>query len=292
MKTLIFVINIILLSGSQTLAQKADYLIAENPADLVIYNKYQQRLSGQVLDQFSAYTPFRIVEQDELLSDQISRASRVEYNNRILFILKDDENHYLQKNETGYIKIFNNCKMINDTIKITADHRINLFSRPEFQYRKSEQQPLEKDQLCIRIFQHKQLYFIKVSGKNPVFGWTQLAGRPGWDVVKTDEIRLTSIPDKLIFRLRIKIESVNREYQNFFSYFNRKYNQNKIIPKWELEISDHEISGKLNDPKIAGQLQNSSRYLMQDIDNIFLGSELSVAYSDSAFTIRLENKRQ
>jgi len=291
MKIIILIINIILLSSIQAAAQKADFLIVENPSGLIIYNKYQQNISADVLDKFNLYTPFMIINSDELLSDQISRASRVEYNNRIMFILKGEDDQYLQTDEAGYIRQFNNCTLIGDTIKIIRENRISIFPRPEWFNQSKQKQYLEKDQYYIRIFRYGNLYYLKLIEDNPVYGWSQLSDKRSWEISETIPDRPASIPEKLIFQLRVRMESANEDYENYFTYFNNKYDKSLAIPKWELHIEDDKIEMKLNNPDMAENLKNSNRYLMQDIDNIFLGSEITPVFSDSIFSISISNNR-
>lgn len=263
--------------------QTADFLIVENPSELSIYNKYQQSISSQIQKQLALFAPFRIVEEDEVLSDQISHASRVIFDDNIYFLIKDEEGDYiLDKNE--YFRIFKNCKLLGDTIKVLRKRRVFIFSKPEYFDRKSKHIYLDENQHCIRIFKYKNLFYVKVPGDSMIYGWTQLP-RSGWELCQESAIMLVAIPDNLISRLKIRIDSANQDYENFFNYFNKKYDQENVIPYWNLKISNYEIHGTLNDPSLANKLKNSNRYLMQDIDNIFLGSNFVLTFSDSMFFI-------
>ncbi len=263
--------------------QTADFLIVENPSELSIYNKYQQSISSQIQKQLALFAPFRIVEEDEVLSDQISHASRVIFDDNIYFLIKDEEGDYiLDKNE--YFRIFKNCKLLGDTIKVLRKRRVFIFSKPEYFDRKSKHIYLDENQHCIRIFKYKNLFYVKVPGDSMIYGWTQLP-RSGWELCHESAIMLVAIPDNLISRLKIRIDSANQDYENFFNYFNKKYDQENVIPYWNLKISNYEIHGTLNDPSLANKLKNSNRYLMQDIDNIFLGSNFVLTFSDSMFFI-------
>jgi hypothetical protein len=94
------------------------------------------------------------------------------------------------------------------------------------------------------------------------------------------------IPDNLVSRLKIRVDAANQDYENFFGYFGKKYNTENRIPYWDIEITDYEIQGTLNDPSFAENLKNSNRYLMQDIDNLFLGSNFTLMYTDSTFFVK------
>lgn len=268
--------------------QIADFLIVENPSELSIYNKYQQSISSQIQKQLALFVPFQIVEEDELLSDQISHASRVIFDDNMYFLIKDEEGDYIpDKNE--YFRIFRNCELLGDTIKVLRKRRVFIFSKPEYLTRKRQHIYLDENQYCIRIFKYRNLFYLKIPGDSTVFGWTQLP-RSGWESCHESDIMLVTIPDNLISRLKIRIDSANQDYENFFNYFNKKYDQKNVIPYWNLKISNYEIQGTLNDPSLASKLKYSNSYLMQDIDNIFLGSNFVLTFSDSTFFINPRNR--
>ena len=270
--------------------QTADYLIAENPSNLTIYNKYQQHISDQLRDQFVPFTPFRIVHENEILSDQITLASRVLFNHQVLFLLKNEQERYSPENN-GYIKLFKNCEIYGDTIRVLKNLRVSTFKKPKELYKKNRHNYLQEGQLCKRIFKYRNLYYVKLMSDSTVFSWTLLA-RNGWEINRQSNFSFTTVPEDLISRLQLRIESVNQDYENMFNYFNKSYNQEKMIPNWNLEISENQIQGTLNDPSLKAQLKNSNRYLMQDIDNIFLGSDFVPVFSDSSFTIKFSRKRK
>jgi hypothetical protein len=271
-------------------SQTADFLIVENPSILIIYNKYQQSISNQIQKQLVSFTPFQIIEEDELLSDQISHASRVIFDNNIYFLLKNEEGNYIpDKNE--YFRIFKNCELIGDTIKVLRDNWVSIFPKPEYLTRKSQHIYLDENRYCVRLFKYRNLFYLKVAGDSTVYGWTKLP-RNGWELMYESDITLVTIPENLISRLKIRIDSANQDYENFFSYFNKKYDKENVIPYWNLEISDYEIQGTLNDPSLVNNLKNSNRYLIQDIDNIFLGSNFVFIFSDSSFSIKPASKRK
>lgn len=284
------ILLLLTLTRIAAISQTTDFLIVENPSALTIYNKYQQYISDQIREQFVPFTPFRIVEETELLSDQITQASRVLFNHQVLFLLKDEAEKYIPDNDE-YIKLFKNCEIYGDSIRVLKNLRISIFAKPEQQYQKNKHTYLYAGQVCNRIFKFRNLYYIKLLSNSTIYGWTLLP-RSGWEINQQSDISSASIPENLISRLQLRIESANQDYEKVFNYFNKKYNQDKMIPNWNLEISENEIQGILIDPSLAAQLKNSNRYLKQDLDNIFLGSNFLPVFSDSAFTIKFNRKRK
>ena len=60
------IILLLILTFKIIQSQTADFLIVENPSALTIFNKYQLRISNQIRDQFVHFTPFQIIEKNEL----------------------------------------------------------------------------------------------------------------------------------------------------------------------------------------------------------------------------------
>lgn len=274
----------LILSINIATAQTTDYLIVENPSSLTVYNKYQQHLSDEIYTELIPFAPFQIISESELLSDQITQGSRVMLDNQILFLVKDDHDRYSpDKNE--YIRLFKKCDIYGDTIKVLKNLRVSIFEKPEHRYKKNKHIYLDPAQECIRVFKYRNLHYLKLLADSVVYGWTNLP-RNGWEIYHQSDKKNVKLSENLISRLKIRIESANQDYENFFNYFNKKHNLEKSIPYWNLEIDEYEITGMLNNLSLGHDLKNSNRYLMRDIENIFLGSNFKATTSDSIFTIR------
>lgn len=281
----LFSILILLLSFQLVNAQLADYIIVENPSLLTIYNKYQQSLSETEKDKLAPYTPFQIVEENEILSDQITFATRCIYNDNIYFLLKNENNQYFEEKENSYVEIFKNCEIWGDTIQILKNKSVYTYRTPKKKNYKINPFELRKEELWSRIFKKGNSYYLKQTGENEIFGWAHLHTNNSWEVYFMLSNDTKKLPDKLVQRLQTRIESANQSYTRYFSYFNKKYGQEKKVPKWKVEFTESRIEGKLNEIFYMENLQMSNRYLFQDLENILLGSKFNITIEDDRFLI-------
>jgi hypothetical protein len=288
MKVMIRTLFIVLIISSvgQLFGQTAEYLVIGHPSDFVIYNKYQQKLKQTELESFADYSPFRIIDPNEILSDQITFASRCSLNNEIYFVLKDEDNSYLTENSESYIQSFSNCETIQDTIKILKSDRISIKNRPVRSRESEELYSAQESELWIRIFRHESVYYLKRAEDPAVYGWAVLPGDESWKLYIPPTIKSTVIPDRISTRIEIRIASVNQSYRQYFSYFNRKYHMNKPVPEWTLENSDTSIRGIISNPGLLGNLNSSTTSLLQELENIILGTGLTIDRTSEGFIIQ------
>jgi len=273
------------------LAQTFDYVVFENPSLLTIYNKYQQSLSEAEKDKLAPYTPFQIIEENEMLSDQITVGTRCLYDNNIYFILKNEENQYFENDEASYFEIFKNCELLGDTIQILKNRSLYTYLTPKEKNYKINPFELGKEKLWSREFKKGNSYYLKQIGEKKIFGWARLPSNNSWQIYFQLSYDTKNIPDKLVQRLQARIESANQSYINYFSFFNNKYGLGNTYPQWEIEFSESIIEGKLNANKFMEDLQMSNKYLFQDLENILLGSKFNIVFKDDRFIISSGIKR-
>jgi hypothetical protein len=68
----------------------AEYLIVEHTDQLLIYNKYQQRVTRQEKEAFVPFLPLRILEANGVLNDNYTPYIKVELDGGIFFLIKND----------------------------------------------------------------------------------------------------------------------------------------------------------------------------------------------------------
>ena len=284
-QSLLFIFNIILLVGPLS-GQHADYLIVENPQALTIYNRYQQTLADADKGLLAPYTPFRILNEEELLSDQISLASRCLFNGEILFLLRDDGGHYYGQEQAGYVKIFKAAAVLGDTIEIIQRKHINLYS-PEQDIRISRKlTTLSGGQLCVRIFRHQSRDYVRLIGESQPYGWLRLSDEQSWSRYVPPREATGAIPQNILQRVQTRIQAANNAYAAYVAYFNRHYGRNETIPAWQLSLSESQIEGRLNEPSYMQGLKRSNRYLFQDLENLLLGTDLTLQIGEASFFIQ------
>ncbi len=278
-----------LISTSSIQAQQySDFLIIEKPEAFTIFNQYAQPITNMEKKLFITFSPFQIVNEDEILGDQITTATRFSFHQKTYFLLKDDNGNYIGDNSNIYRKIFKNCKITGDTIQILKDKSV-LFSEKYVSKRGSIY--LESGDILIRLFKYRDSYYLIRTGKKSQYGWSTLSHTNSWKHVKESVKRdLFILSDSLRNRIISRLQSANEIYIKYFDYFNNMTGQNKTIPRWNWKIEGNTVSCYLKGAyNCAKQLSESTEYLIQDLENILLGKPFDIFYQKGQINIKPKN---
>jgi hypothetical protein len=87
-------------------------------------------------------------------------------------------------------------------------------------------------------------------------------------------------------RIEARISEANRTFIRLYTFFNRQTHQDKTPPQWHVEASDEEVLCELRDQPDGDAFAQSTFYLVNEIENILLGSEFHVSHSPGRIEIR------
>jgi hypothetical protein len=87
-------------------------------------------------------------------------------------------------------------------------------------------------------------------------------------------------------RIQKRLDLANELYKSYFNYFNNLTHQQKSIPYWQIvaEKGTYHCTLKGSQQTII-QLQQSTDYIVQDIEQLLLGKPFSVSSSGNLITI-------
>jgi hypothetical protein len=264
-------------------AQKtADFLILDAPSKYTILNQYQQPLSESQAADFVPNTPVRIVNNNELLGDQFTHA---------LTGLVDDKTCYIQKDEKGNLlggsaNVIRQCEIIGDTVLVVKDKAVPFYAG------KNRSLPagyLGAQESVIRIFRLGGLYFVKHNNQKTQYGWADFSANVAWKhsavaaVAAVDPGFAVMLTDKIVDRFK----KANESYRVYFDHFNKVTGSEKVIPAWQCEITGSIVHCTLNNPyKNGTQLDESTQYLVRDLENILIGKQYDVVADKGEITVK------
>lgn len=265
--------------------QKVDFLIIENLKSYSILDKYEQPISGQGKDIFQPYAPLQIINDDATLGDAITEAMKVQHNHKLYYLLKDDNGNLVGDKKSLYRQTFKNCEIVEDTVSIIKARSILL----AVQYPgKGKRTYLKKDENCIRMFRYKNLYYIQTIGSSERYGWCSLSQKGAWKIVEhttpqKDYVLSSFLQERIVAR----IDKANRTYIQYFEYFNQITHQQKSIPQWRYTSGEDMIHCTLTGTyQNTEQLEESTYYLVQDLENMLLGKPYVVEYQTGEIVIK------
>ncbi len=263
---------------SAVLLSAADFLIVPQPQDFAIFDQYEQPLSDTGKNRFPPFSPFQVIKRNELMGDQITEAVRLSCRGSTYYLPRGNKT-----TDKLLLKILGNCSILNDSVLLKKDIKVYTGSpsgAPSF--------TIKADQQVIRVFRHGNNHYLLTSGQNGRYGWYSgsadvfRAGKTTVKVTSTRQDDLAGI-EQIVKK---RIESVNETYHSIFGYFNHMTNQGKLIPSWSVVTIKNAIQCRLSgSSQMTGQLEQSTRYIVQDIEQSLLGKPYSVSYKSGLIEI-------
>jgi hypothetical protein len=268
---------------------QTDFFIAQNPAEFEIYNRYQIKISSSEKEKFAAYTPWRVLNRNTLLGDQITHAMQAE-NKGILYYFILNADGSFKGDPDAFYELFENCSIIDDQI-IVKQHKGVLYRQVPFSNKTNiPRNYLEIGTHLSRLFKKGPSYFIK-NLQTGEYGWIRFNKISAIDIVKEEQL-----PDKTEFniasvrQLQKKVSEINSKYLQLFNYLNSEYSENKIEPHWNIVQNQDGIILKLENIRTS-KLKRSTSYFLNDIENIFAGEKVFISSTDNTITISLNDEK-
>ena len=93
-----------------------DVLTVEHPQRLVLFNKYQQRLSAEEYRRLPPFVPMVFVREQDHLGDGFTPCAAVEIDREPYYILRNEAGGFSTQGEPGRIEIFRNASLQGDSV--------------------------------------------------------------------------------------------------------------------------------------------------------------------------------
>jgi hypothetical protein len=260
-----------------------EYIIVGSPESYSILNQYEQPLSQTEIDNIGGYCPFRIINADGMLGDQITPAIKTELNSRSYYIQKDGK----WENGSGYLRKYRDCRTLNDTVQIMKALSVEIASANRNNLIKEKILPGQK---LKRIFYSGGRYYVRILFNTGYHAWVS-SDSDSWRIIKNKQFEASaesrdSIDGILVKRVESVIDSANAAYTAFFDHFNQLTGQEKTIPFWTKQKSGKFQQWILNEPyRQNGQLDQSSYQLAQQLSRMLVGRRCSAQYENGSITV-------
>lgn len=271
-------------------AKSADFIALLSPQALTIYNQYEQPLSASEKSQLSPGVPLQIMQTDVRLGDQITRAMQCAFEQKTLYVLKDEQGEII--NGKGNIQILKACTLIEDTVEIVKEGAVP-FSR-QFPISPSSS-ALKKGEALVVLFRFGNSFAVRLDRDLPAerYGWCPANSQSAWRKSKTVSVADTVIAPLVRDELNARIEKVNELYKKFFDEFNRATGMQKSVPAWRLATNGAGLGWTLNAPyDHTGELNESTVRLVEEMRDVLIGKPFSVVYENGELTVLPKRSKQ
>lgn len=284
-----FTLLLVLLFTALYAKEKSDYLIVENPEQLQILNRYQQKVREADQLNLMPFMPWKIISRDMLLSDGFSGAMEVEFNGRIFFLVLNEENELIAQNSNNDIRIIEQVTAIEDMYRIERDKSV-LFSKIPINQRdpRFPRNYLQKGDLLKAVFKKGPDYFVFRIDESQ-YGWIRYSGYAVKKLEPKEVEQEVRLPQTAITRVREKLDDLNNLFRKLYSDLNESYSVNNNTPVLTMESSNNHIT--INLPTgFAENYSKSLTYLINDLENILIGSPFSVVRTNDVLEIKTKEQ--
>jgi hypothetical protein len=264
-------------------AKSADFIVLLSPQALTIFNQYEQPLSATEKSQLSPSVPIQIIQNDVRLGDQITRAMQCAFEQKTVYVLKDEQGEII--NGKGNIQILKACMLIEDTVEIVRDGAV-LFSR-QFPISPSSS-ALKKSEALVVFFRFGNSFAVRLDRDRPAerYGWCPASSQSAWRKNKTVSVVDTVIAPLVRDELNARIEKANELYKKFFDEFNRASGLQKSVPAWRT-VNGAGLGWTLNAPyDHTGELNESTVRLVEEMRDVLIGKPFSAVYENGELTVK------
>ncbi len=255
---------------------KSDYWIIENPAALVIYNQYEQRLTESEKLTLPGYSAWRILDAHHVLSDQFTLTARSELNHRLYFIQLVEDEGPVNESQAGNIDIIKNALIEGDTLRVITDTRLSIQHGSKFE-------TLSQGVLLERLFKHRNKFFVR-DLSSEISGW--IGGKLGVHVERYIPEKTDLALEKQLFsRVNQIFTSYNKRVEKLFNFLNTQYTRTKPSPTWLADKSSSQLKYTLLPATYRTRFKESQSYLVQELKDLLYGSPYRLSATDGQIII-------
>jgi hypothetical protein len=263
--------------------ERVDIIVAEKIGLYTVFDRYQQELTPRQKHDFPSFAPFVVENEEATLGDGITPAVHVRHEGISYYFMVDDRGRLVGGDAGDFLKRYRRCIVYNDTIEITRDGALVMSVRG----RESDNRlPLRRGDLAKRLFGYRDLYYLKLLDGEELYGWCGLRPAGAWEKFSHEQAATAAFDADLQERIADRLDRVNATYAGFVAEFNRISGQSKRPPEWVVHNDEAGVQCVLNaKPSTIRALRGSTRYVVQEIENLLIGRPLSVRYEDGVIMV-------
>lgn len=261
-----------------------EFLIAERPARLAVLNRYQQNLTPGEQMVLQPFVPMKVLKTRDLLGDGFTSCARVEIGGAEYYLVREDRGRFAGEADAGAYRTYVGVSHPYDTVHVLKDRAVRFSAADAI-----GEGFLAAGERLVRIFTRAGQTYVKRSGNSHVYGWVSLEpatkGRL-WSLSRPVRTAVTSAPARVRDSIQTALSRTNVLLANLFACFNARSQQHRLTPRWQMEAEGTVLRCTLADGSPERDFPESTRYLVREIENQVLGSDLSVIQSPGGIEIR------
>jgi len=261
-----------------------DVLIVEHPERLVLFNRYQQRLTSDEYRQVPPFVPMVVVREHGYLGDGFTPCAAVEIGREPYYLLRDEGGEFSTQGEPGKTELFRNVTFSEDTLVLLRGRALRL--RPAGGGEEILQQAGAR---VIRLFDHESKTYVRLASAPGRFGWLTLSSSsrpPEWSLVEKASAAGIS-PEDVLLRVRPVVDGANRSLRQIYAAISPETGPPHTPPSFRLAPARTEIRCILEPGALSGTFSGSMRALLAEMERVLGGTGLHAEISEGTILIPL-----
>ncbi len=259
----------------------ADFWIIENPAALLLYNRYEQRLTANEKERLATFSAWQILDRDMVLSDQYTRVIKTQLDRDIYFIQISASGELVNRAGAGKISTIKNAQIPGDTVRISSSGRLFIKSG-------NKRFSLSEGMLLKRLFVHRGTTFGKtLTGQSA--GWIEGNGPKNWEVFHSSRNN-QAFENQLFSRIDQIFESYNTRFNRLFDYMNQRHNERYTSPQWVSMKSPVDLRYTLEPYEYQTRFPSSRSFLIQELADLLYGSDYHLVEGNDQIIITKKSR--
>ncbi len=262
-----------------------DVLIVEHPERLVVFSKYQQRLTAEEYRRLPPFVPMVFVREQDHLGDGFTPCAAVEIGREPYYLLRSEGGGFSARGEPGKTEIFRNVPLLGDTVVLLRGGALRL--RPPVG---KEEILLQAGTRVVRLFEYESRTYVRLPSAVGRFGWLSLPGSGSsseWREVESAPTTGISSGD-ILLRVQPVVDGANRSLRRIYAALSSESGGLRTPPSFRLSLSRGEIRCFLDPSALSGSFIGSMRALLAGFERVLGGTGLHAEISDGAILIPLQ----
>lgn len=270
---LLFLVALALVNNTRA----ADYYIFPSIAKVTLLDSYEQPMSESDKKALGSGFPLEIINSRITLGDQITDAIKCKNFDRFFYLIRDEGGSFNGSSSITFQKQ-TAASSLWDTVELTSTTALSGASPLS----------LGKGTTVVRVFQKSGSTYVFAPDRN-MYGYIQsttVFRKRAVTVSQPVKINTSDITESIKRRL----DAANEHYTSTFSFFNTHTGQQKSVPSWYIESDGKRIICTLKGSRqTIGQMEQSTSYIVKDIEHFLLGKPYSVRYENFQITISIKD---
>jgi hypothetical protein len=273
-----------LTSPAPAAERTATVLLVDHPRELVVFNKYQQRLGPDDAGRLPPFVPIVVLRERDLLGDGFTPCASVEIDREPYFLLRDAGGGLASHGDPGRSEILRDVTLYGDTVVLLAGKALRL--RPAGEKGEIQLRPGIR---VLRVFEYQSAAYVRLPSVPGKFGWVTLSapsGPPQWREA-SQEARAGMAPGDLLQRVQPVVDDANRSLRRIYAALTSETGRDDSPPAFRLTRSRTEIRCGLEPAPLTPSYAVSTRALLAAVERVLGGTGLHAEITNGAILIPL-----